>query len=43
MNQWPTTAAPMMSVMNLYLWPFQAKSTGQELPRRSASFMAITG
>ena len=41
-NQWPTTAAPITSVTNLYLCPSHANSTGQELPRRSASFIAIT-
>ena len=41
-NQCPTTAAPITSVTRRYLWPSQAKSTGHELPRRSASFMAIT-
>ena len=41
-NQCPTTAAPITSVTNLYLCPSHANSTGHELPRRSASFIAIT-
>ena len=41
-NQWPTTAAPITSVTSLYFLPFQANSTGQDEPRRSASFMAMT-
>ena len=41
-NQCPTTAAPITSVTSLYLCPSHANSTGHELPRRSASFIAIT-
>jgi hypothetical protein len=41
-NQCPTTPAPITSVTSLYLCPSHANNTGHELPRRSASFIAIT-